>query len=53
MEDLREPLATTSLVPGDMKNDRVKYHYVPKLQAKTVSIFVSNYFKRFNYEPEH
>lgn len=39
MKGLREPLATTSLALPDEKNDRVKSHYMPKLQAKLVSIF--------------
>lgn len=49
MKGLREPLTTTSLALGDMKNDRLKYHYAPKLQTKPVSIFVRNYFVWSNY----
>lgn len=49
MKELLEPPTTTLLVLRDMKNDRVEYHYVQKLQAKPLSIFVRNYFVWSNY----
>lgn len=43
MKDLREPLATTSLVPGDMEKWQGEISLcAEELQAKPVSIFVSS-----------
>lgn len=59
MKGLPEPLTTSSLALRDKKNDRLKYHYEPKLQVQTVSIFARNYSvwskwsKLEHYNPSH